>query len=311
MTQRYEKFMTAIKEGTVKILDSGVSTELERRGGVMGEGYWSARVSLDAFDLLVDTHKAYIDAGADIITVNSYATSRLVLGRTNLEDKLQLINMRNIEAALEARVKCGADDVLVAGSLAHQVAWEKEGDIFKQQIDIPVSHDELETAFNEMISFYEQGEVDVVLLEMMTIPERMQVLFNCLSSTSLPAWCGFSAKRDDEQATMTSWHDRNVKFIENIIMAAAYNFDIMGIMHSSVDLIADAVSLIQSIYSGPVMAYPDSGYFEPPHWQFEKVITPERLFEFAEEWKSKGVSVVGGCCGLGPEHTAALAQLKG
>lgn len=310
MAQRYEKFMTEIREGSLKILDSGLSTELERRGGLMGEGYWSARVSIDAFDLLVDTHKAYIDAGADIITVNSYATSRLVLGRTGNEDQIENINMKNIEAALEARVQCGADNVLLAGSIAHQVAWEKDGDTFKQQIDIPVSQEELETAFDEMIAFHEQGEVDFLLLEMMTIPDRMKVLFDCLSSSSLPVWCGFSAKREDDQAVMTSWHDENVKFIDNIVMAAAYNFDMLGIMHSSVDLISDAVTLIQENYSGPLMAYPDSGYFKPPNWQFEEVITPEDFIEFAEQWRNKGVSVIGGCCGLGPEHTQALAKQK-
>jgi S-methylmethionine-dependent homocysteine/selenocysteine methylase len=310
MSQRYEKFMNEIRDSRLKILDSGVSTELERRGGVMDEGCWSARVSIDAFDLLVNTHKAYIDAGADIITVNSFATSRLVLGRTGNADQIQNINMKNIEAALEARVQCGADNVLVAGSIAHQVAWERDGETFKQQIDMPVSHEELKRAFNEMIFYHEQGEVDVILLEMMTIPNRMKVLFDCLSSSSLPIWCGFSAKRENEYSSIASWHDRNVRFIDNILMAAAYNFDMMGIMHSSVDLISDAVSLIQENYSGPLMAYPDSGYFKPPNWQFEEVISPEELSKFALGWKHKGVAVIGGCCGLGPEHTKALAKLN-
>lgn len=309
MTQRYEKFMNEIRDSQLKILDSGVSTELERRGGVMDESSWSARVSIDAFDLLVNTHKAYIDAGADIITVNSFATSRLVLGRTGNAGHIKDINMKNIEAALEAREQCGADDVLVAGSIAHQVAWEREGETFKQQVDIPVSHEELQRAFNEMIFYHELGEVDVILLEMMTIPYRMKVLFDCLSSSSLPVWCGFSAKRENEDSPITSWHDSNVKFIDNIVMAAAYNFDMMGIMHSSVDLISDAISLIQKNYSGPLMAYPDSGYFKPPNWQFEAIISPEELSEFALGWKHRGVAVIGGCCGLGPEHTKALAKL--
>lgn len=302
--------MTEIRDGVLKILDGGLSTELERRGGIMGEGYWSARVSIDAFDLLVDTHKAFIDAGADIITVNSYASSRLVLGRTGNENEIRNINMKNIEAALEARVQCGSDSVLVAGSIAHQVAWERDGDTFKQQIDIPVSKEELKRAFDEMISFHEEGEVDVILLEMMTLPDRMKILFDCLSSSSLPVWCGLSAKRSNEHASMTSWHDGNVKFTDNITMAAPYDFDMMGIMHSSTDLISDAVSLIQQYYTGPVMAYPDSGYFKPPNWQFEEVVTPEALFEIAKEWKKQGVSVIGGCCGLGPEHTEALAKLR-
>ena len=81
-------------------------------------------------------------------------------------------------------------------------------------------------------------------------------------------------------------------------------------MHSSVDLIGDAIELIKAKYDGLIMAYPDSGYFKSPNWQFEDVITPDHLTEFADQWKQAGVNIIGGCCGLGPEHTAALCNLK-
>ena len=84
----------------------------------------------------------------------------------------------------------------------------------------------------------------------------------------------------------------------------------MGIMHSSVDLIGDAIELIKANYDGLIMAYPDSGYFKSPNWQFEDVITPDHLTEFADQWKQAGANIIGGCCGLGPEHTEALCNLK-
>ena len=67
----YEKIMKKVANGNVIVLDSGISTELERRGAKMRDTQWSGSVSIEAFDLLVDTHTAYIDAGADVITVNS------------------------------------------------------------------------------------------------------------------------------------------------------------------------------------------------------------------------------------------------
>ena len=76
MTTRYSSLLSKIESGGLAILDSGVSTELERRGQKMHDEAWSARVGIDSFDILVSTHQAYIDAGADVITVNSYASSR-------------------------------------------------------------------------------------------------------------------------------------------------------------------------------------------------------------------------------------------
>ncbi|HBO91234.1 MAG TPA: homocysteine S-methyltransferase family protein, partial [Acidobacteria bacterium] len=93
MTTRYSSLLSKIQSGGLAILDSGVSTELERRGQKMHDEAWSARVGIDSFDVLVSTHQAYIDAGADVITVNSYASSRLVLDPAGLSSEVRSINM--------------------------------------------------------------------------------------------------------------------------------------------------------------------------------------------------------------------------
>ena len=77
-------------------------------------------------------------------------------------------------------------------------------------------------------------------------------------------------------------------------------------MHSSADVIGEATAILRQKYKGPLMAYPDSGYFRMPHWQFEGVIEPEALVEFARTWVDDGVQILGGCCGLSPDHIAAL-----
>ncbi len=306
----YEKIMKKVANGNVIVLDSGISTELERRGAKMRDTQWSGSVSIEAFDLLVDTHKAYIDAGADVITVNSYASSRLVLDNTKSEENFKEINRKNIEAALEAREKSGVKDILIAGSISHQASWQRDGTRVKAQIETQIPDCELHDAFNEMIGFHENGGVDFLLLEMMNIPYRMKPLFDCVSLSRLPVWCGFSAKRKTENSEITSWHDENISFEEIVKLSLDYNFDVLGIMHTSVDLISDCIQIIKKHHSGAVMAYPDSGYFKSPNWQFSEVISPSELIEFALPWVDNGVNIIGGCCGLGPEHTKQLASLK-
>ena len=214
MKTPYEKIMQRIASGEVIIIDSGLSTELEKRGAKMQDTQWSGSVSIESFDLLVDTHRAYIDAGAQVITVNSYASSRLVLGGTKSEKNFEEINRKNIEAALLAREKSGVKELLVAGSISHQASWQRDGTRVMQQIETRIPGDKLHSAFNEIIGFHEAGGVDFLLLEMMNIPYRMTSLFDRVSLSQLPVWCGFSAKQKTKTSPITTFHDEQISFEE-------------------------------------------------------------------------------------------------
>jgi S-methylmethionine-dependent homocysteine/selenocysteine methylase len=214
ISKPYTKARERLKAGQVLILDGGVSTELERRGIPMSDELWSGRVALDREEAIIDVHRTYIDASADLL-----------------------------------------------------------------------------------------------LLEMMSIPARMTAMFDALRDIQLPVWCGLSAVRD-VQNTIRSWHETTTAFSEIVELAAQQGFDALGIMHTSAELIDDALPVIRNRYQGPMMAYPDSGYLEMPHWRFVDTITPQRFAEFAHEWRRAGAQIIGGCCGLGPEHIGAIADMK-
>jgi homocysteine S-methyltransferase len=230
-----------------------------------------------------------------------------MLGPAGLGDEVQRINRLNISAAVEAREKTGAK-VSVAGSISHVLPFADGVEGAKQQPDI--SSEELTNCYKEMISIFDKEGVDLILLEMMSVPVRMTPLFDCASQSSFPIWCGLSAKRKTPSAQLTSWHDTTVSFRDIVIQACQYDFDAIGIMHTSVDAIEAALVEIKNHFSGMLMAYPDSGYFVAPNWQFEDIIEPQVLLEYAKGWRGNGCSIFGGCCGLGPEHTAALSELK-
>lgn len=307
MTGRYNALVSKAHSGKLVILDGGTSTELDRRGVSMDDMTWSACASIQAFDLLVETHQAYIDSGADVITVNGYASSRLVLETAGLSDQIGTINKKNIEAALLARDRSGRQDVLVAGSVSHSLGFRPG---LSKSIERDVSPDQFADAFDEMFMFYEEGGVDLVLLEMMSLPRRMLPLFERASNSPLPIWCGLSARREDQASEITGFLDESILLIDNIHEASKHQFEGMGIMHTSVELIQDGIDLIKTAHDGLITAYPDSGYFKSPYWDFERVISPPHLVEFAAQWKASGVNVIGGCCGLGPSHIEALSKLS-
>ena len=113
----YENIVQKFQKDEVVLLDGGTGTELQKRGLDMVPGAWCGPVSLKNADVLEKVHLDYIEAGADIITANTYASSRIMLREAGYEDQFEEINRVAIETALRARDKSGQKSILVAGSL--------------------------------------------------------------------------------------------------------------------------------------------------------------------------------------------------
>jgi homocysteine S-methyltransferase len=194
MTTRYDNAWKRLQAGEIFILDGGVSSELERRGVSMTDGLWSGRVALDHWDAVVDMHRAYVDAGADIITTNTYASSRLLLDPAGLGDKVDEINRRSIDAALEARQRSGTPDVLIAGSMSHMIPIPTGA--YRPDKSKDPGTTAMFDAFRELALIHADAGSDFILLEIMSAPERMAPMFDALCDTKEPVWCGVSAIRD-------------------------------------------------------------------------------------------------------------------
>jgi homocysteine S-methyltransferase len=308
MLTRYEVFFDNIRNGGVAILDGGVATELESRGVPMKNGTWSGLASIYAWDTLIETHRAYIDSGSNIITANTYASSRLMLGTTGASDHVRNVNLKSLEAAQIARQQSGCNDVLIAGSISHALPYIEGAVGATQQPNIP--NETLRTAFDEMVEIHEVGGADLILLEMLSLPARMKPLLESVKKSSLPTWCGLSAKQKTPNTPITAWHDQNVLFSKIIEMTLRYDFDVLGIMHTTAELISIIIPELKQKYKGPIMVYPDSGFFKAPNWQFESAMSPIEFRHFSEDWLNQGVQIIGGCCGLGTEHIQAISDLR-
>src|SRR5690348_10393557 len=119
---RYARLKERLAERQTIILDGPTGTELQRRGAPMDVAAWCGPATLDHERLLTAIHTDYIRAGADVITANTYASSRLMLADAGLADRVDEINRRAIAAALRARDTApNGDTVVVAGSLSHMV----------------------------------------------------------------------------------------------------------------------------------------------------------------------------------------------
>ena len=302
------KMKDRLQAGEVLILDGGTGTELERRGVPMDSDAWCGPATLDHLDVLEAVHRDYIAAGADIITANTYASSPLMLDPAGYGHRFEEMNRAAIATAHRARRAAGREDVAVAGSLSHMIPIVAGAD--RSDLTRAPGREEIRSALQKLASLQKEEGCDFILLEMLYHPERMAPAFEAALSTGLPVFAGFSARRGADRRVLGFAREHDTPFEDVVQVLADFDVAAAGIMHAPSNVITDALSILRRVYDGPLMAYPDSGYFKMPHWQFDAIIPPEDLRRYADAWVASGVQIVGGCCGLSPAHIRAIAPIK-
>ena len=305
----YEQLKQRIDNGKIIILDGATGTELQRRGVAMDPAAWCGPATLQNDQLLTEIHSDYIRAGSDVITANTYASSRLMLTPAGFADQVEEINTRAVEAALRAREVCGATGrVAVAGSLSHMVPVAAGTAVVNAST--VASSQQLSDAYFELAHVLKAAGVDHIMLEMMYNPTRVPLVLAAALSTGLPVWFGMSARRSEAGQAIS--FDQLGEFPLSDIAAniPAEGVDVAGFMHTSSEIISEAMALTKPYFDGPWLTYPDSGYFEMPDWRFVDTIEPSRLEDFYTQWIAQGVRLIGGCCGLTIAHVEAAVRVR-
>ena len=310
MTMSYQDIKRRLDAGEIIVLDGGTGTELQRRGAQMDPSAWCGPASLNNSELLTQVHLDYINAGADVITANTFASSRLMLTPAGYADRVEEINRIAVDAALRARdlatAKSPSRKIAVAGSLSHMVPVAA-GTAKVDQARVP-TNDELAHAFGELANILKASGVDHIMLEMMYEPNRVPIALNAALATGLPVWFGMSARRtpDGRVVTFDQHQELPLETITKLIPKTGV--DVAGVMHTGAEIIGETLAAIRKNFSGPMSAYPDSGYFEMPDWRFVDVIAPDRLEDFFSSWINLGAQLIGGCCGLTVDHIHAASR---
>jgi len=303
------KLDTLINSTDPIILDGGIGTELERLGAPMDHEAWCA-VALETHPQLVrDVHRSYIDAGADIITVNTYAATRHALTNGGIEENFTSWNKLAVQLARETLDASEVDrNILIAGSVSNF------GHFNDQYTD-----KQLAPNFRDQAEILIENGVDFIILESLGAKTSTIVTaLNAISEFGVPIWVAVSCAEDHdsgqlflgiEESRIDSHrplaHQELGEAIDTIMDTAG---SALLVMHSTVDTTLPALQLMQSHYDGLRGAYPNAGYWLRPEWAFVDQISPQNYLERARKWLDTGARIVGGCCGIGPDHIAALSK---
>jgi homocysteine S-methyltransferase len=288
-----------IAAGEQVIIDGPMGTELEARGVPMNEQAWSGEALLTHPDIVRAIHADYIAAGAEVIITNTFAAGHQLLDRAGLRDEMARINKSAVEVAMQARDDSTQHNVAIAGSMSPWI-----------QLDTTTSEQRIAEEFRQQADVLATAGVDLIALEMCSHPVYSRLITEAAVATGLPVWLGLSCMLDDD-ASLVGFEPPHADFRGLVADLVASGAGVINIMHSSVDDTTAGLSVLSEFWQGPTGAYPESGYFVMPNWQFVDIIDPDELVTRARGWADSGVQILGGCCGLGVPHIKALRAAFG
>jgi len=151
-----------------------------------------------------------------------------------------------------------------------------------------------------------EAGADLLMLEMMVDVDRMLVTLEAAQASGLPVWVGLSCAPDGTGAMCLL---NGEPLADALAALEGKDVPLISIMHSEVDHIDGCLDVLQERWSGPLGVYAHTGRKVEKDWAFGSIISPGDYAAHCERWLGRGVQVIGGCCGMGVDHIAALRRL--
>jgi len=292
----------------IKILDGGMGRELARMGAPFRQPEWSALALMEAPQFVRAAHDAFIAAGSQVITTNSYAVVPFHVGEDVFAEQGAALIALSGKLAREAADAAPAK-VLVAGSLP-PVLGSYRPDLFE-----PVAAKKLLQVLVDNLT----GNVDVWLAETQSSVAEVEAVRDVLGDDPRPLWLSFTLQDNlDPQGNALLRSGESIAEAVNAalrISAGAVLFNC-----SRPEVMATAVKTARAALTSQGSALDIGVYanaFEPSDntrganeglSKMRQDTDPAGYLDFAKDWVAQGATMVGGCCGIGPEHIAALKK---
>jgi methionine synthase I (cobalamin-dependent)/5,10-methylenetetrahydrofolate reductase len=244
-------------------------------------------------DLIRGIHEKYVAAGAQLIETNSFGANAARLAKYGMERRVNEINWT---AAKLAKEMARGRDVCVAGSvgpLGMTAEQAREQGLDRRAI------------FQEQIGALLDGGVDAIFFETFTDLEELMIALHVKQSLHhKPAICSMACSEEGRLADGTS-------LVEAFDKLRAADADILGA--NCLNGPQAMLRLFQRLpLEGLLSAFPNAGYPKYHDGRYLYFTSPEYFANSARGLAAEGARLIGGCCGIGPQHIAAMVQaLKG
>jgi len=297
--------------GKVTIIDGGIGRELERRGAAFKQPQWSALAMMETPWMVKEVHKAFIASGASVITTNSYALVPFHLGEEQFRKQ-----SRNL-ATIAGQTACTAvnetrPNTRVAGSIP-PLFGSYRADLYRPERVV-----EIATPLIKGLSQY----VDLWLCETQSLIDesvRIKSLIDYLDLSIKPFWVAFTLNNlhlncEPMLRSGESLADAVKEMVNAKVDAVLFNC-------CQPEVIGQAIKATRSqlahlgVKNIEIGAYANAFSPQTEDAQANKKLnsirtdlTPSSYLNWAQEWVQQGATLIGGCCGIGPEHIAVLSK---
>jgi S-methylmethionine-dependent homocysteine/selenocysteine methylase len=300
-----------IADGELVIIDGGTGTQLQAEGVPMDDVAWSARANLEHPDVVQRVHEEYIRAGAEVIIANTYAASRAALEPARLGGRVAEANRSAVRAALRAREAAATHPVAVAGSMSSFSPIDMDAASLDRPHPGPTADDPRFPTladFREQAGLLAESGVDLIALEMINAQGYGRAAVAAAAETGLPVWLGVSPFRLEDGSLVGLPDLGDGESFEELLSALVDPAPAaVTVMHARPGVTLDAIEIIRRHFTGPIGVYAETGDWQPPNWVFDG-LAPAEYLEQAIAWADHGARLIGGCCGVGPEHIRLLAD---
>ena len=270
---------------TFTIVDGGLSTVLDEMGEHPSGPLWTATALVDRPEVLVEAHRRFVEAGADIVISASYQASEPGVPRDQLASTTELVRRsgaREVACSIGPFGACLADGSEYHGR--YDASWDEVRAFHRRRLDVLVT-----------------TEPDWFAIETIPTAAEAEIIVDELRQlTAAPAWVTFTCR--DEVRT----HGGDA--LSDAASAVAHAVQAIGVNCTAPGLVT---ALLQSIDAElPKVAYPNHGRrWDAAHgcWIGDGELD---LTSHVREWLAAGARFIGGCCGVGTEGIAALKRLR-
>jgi S-methylmethionine-dependent homocysteine/selenocysteine methylase/tRNA1(Val) A37 N6-methylase TrmN6 len=305
-SQAYERIRTMIAADQCVTLDGGNATELQRMGVKEyrpdDKELWGTWGLYHAPNAVLGVHQRYVAAGCDVISTDTWGIvnapereARTMTSSPGLSHWMDVARL-GIRLARQAIEEAG-----LTGQVA--VAFSLNGDV-----DSPQRQGTLEL----LARVFETDPPDLILMETLSLI-RENLTFSVVDmmlATGLPVWLSFRRCRHG----VCGVHGQHWGGPEGDVFGrAARKFEKMGVEALlinclPIDHVPGMLPWVRDFTDLPLGVYPNLGRYLDPGWKFDDTVGPAEYVELALEWRAEGAQIIGGCCGVTPEHIAAARQ---
>ena len=292
-----------------RVLDGGMGQELLARGMKPSGTLWSANAILDEnyHQLLEDTHRDFVKAGAEVIVTTTFTTRRKRLRENNIEDKFEYLNIKAGEIA--ANVKKEFPNILIAGGLPPQeLTYEADE---RNENEITKTFNEQAKLINKYVDFFyfdvwssiKEFKCGIEAIKEFKKPYLIGIHIS--EGTSLPSGEKISDIKtiiDDKllgvmlSCVSPENYEKNMKEIKDLNVP--FGFKLNGFMTTKP----------KNGYTSSF--FKNSGGNPNEFLGHRHDLTPKKIGEIVKKFKENGATILGGCCETRPSHIKAMARIK-